>query len=410
MPDLRMQFAQEVKCFGGFGRLSPGCDPTAAEKTFLKSDKPGRRIVLAVDDCDLSEQALKWVLDNLACPEADEIYLVHVVAGQRTEEAMSTICSHSSDNIAGSVTGSEEEDVEVVPLPAAALKEAWAEQAHSYLKSRFMVHLDNSGFRYEVELIKEYAQKSPAAIGHCICDAAEGLRADVVVVAHGPARNGKSDECKSTANFVAHYCHRPVVMLSQPCLDSYLARSKSSQDGSAGGWQAQMQWTSSLTRARYPSVTELMGYEASRVLLFGIDHSLKASWAVHWALETMYRPGDEVHLVYVATEPGSEAPKELPDLESSFRDNGVPAHVHSIAADSRVSGATHMRVGDALIRLGKELDARMLFLVNNSQDNLEDFLHNSVTGRCTQQGSCATVVLHPPSERSMYGVEALNAP
>lgn len=39
---------------------------------------------------------------------------------------------------------------QVVPLPAAALKEAWAEQAHSYLKSRFMVHLDNSGFRYEV--------------------------------------------------------------------------------------------------------------------------------------------------------------------------------------------------------------------------------------------------------------------
>lgn len=61
----------------------------------------------------------------------------------------------------------------------------------------------------------------------------------------------------------------------------------------------------------------------------------------------------------------------------------------------------HAQIGNALIRLGKELDARMLFLVNNSRENLDDFLYHSITGHCTQEGVCATVVLHPPYEKGM---------
>lgn len=51
-------------------------------------------------------------------------------------------------------------------------------------------------------------------------------------------------------------------------------------------------------------------------------------------------------------------------------------------------------VAKALVDLARELDAGMLFLVNNSDSHLEDFLHHSVTGQCLLKGSCPAVILH----------------
>jgi hypothetical protein len=56
----------------------------------------------------------------------------------------------AADYLAGSVTGSEEEDVEVVPLPSTALHECWAEHAHEYLQRRFLGHLEKLENVFEV--------------------------------------------------------------------------------------------------------------------------------------------------------------------------------------------------------------------------------------------------------------------
>jgi len=369
-------------------------DESLKDLGISQGEVTGKRILLAVDDCDLSEQALQWVIENLLRPGLDEIRLIHVVAGQRTDAATGKVSSHCSDYLAGSVTGSEEEDVEVVPLPSTALHEWWAEHAHEYLQRRFLGHLEKLENVFEVELIKEYGPKSPAAIGHCLCDAADGLDADLVVVAQGRRGEGRSAEVQSTASFVAHYCHRPVVMLSQSGLESYLERT-SATDGRPLEWQAQLQWTSALTRARYPSVTEV-GTCWSRALLFAVDTDCEARWAIDWALHTVHRQGDEIHLVHVATDENDQNNGKLHELQIAMAEAGVPTHVHVVVEHEKGVGRAQNRVGGALLRLEKELDARMLFLINHSRANLDDFLWHSITGHCTRHGSCPTVVLHPP--------------
>jgi len=115
---------------------------------------------------------------------------------------------HTSESLSGSASFSDKEDSQVHPLPRDALREEWAARTQSFLRRRFLDRLRGSGIRYEVDLVKEYGPDSGVAVGHCICDAAEGLGADTVVVPRGA---GGGD---FLSQFVAHYCTRPVVLLS----------------------------------------------------------------------------------------------------------------------------------------------------------------------------------------------------
>jgi len=49
----------------------------------------------------------------------------------------------------------------------------------------------------------------------------------------------------------------------------------------------------------------MCGSQASRALVFAVDQDAKDAWSVDWALEAIYREGDEVHLVHVAREKSS---------------------------------------------------------------------------------------------------------
>lgn len=53
-----------------------------------------------------------------------------------------------------------------------------------------------------------------------------------------------------------------------------------------------------------------MGYESNRVLLFAVDEHMEAAWAVDWAVGTLHRNDDEVHLVYVARD-DAKVPKYI---------------------------------------------------------------------------------------------------
>jgi hypothetical protein len=107
-----------------------------------------------------------------------------------------------------------------------------------------------------------------------------------------------------------------------------------------------------------------------------------------------------VHVV-VEHEVGAAVSYSQWTLSCVTRFNSLPKNVRPVLVVLFIGfkkgvGRAQNRVGGALLRLEKELDARMLFLINHSRANLDDFLWHSITGHCTRHGSCPTVVLHPP--------------
>eukprot|EP00951_Prasinocladus_malaysianus_P048891 scaffold663423_cov57-Prasinocladus_malaysianus.AAC.1 len=108
--------------------------------------------------------------------------------------------------------------LQVLPLPSAALNEDWAQKTHTSLIKRFGESLEKAGVSYTFDLVKEYGPKSYAAIGHCICGAADDMEASVIIVAHDddPSKPASSG---SVSRFVANYCRLPVILLNRRQLE-----------------------------------------------------------------------------------------------------------------------------------------------------------------------------------------------
>eukprot|EP00192_Tetraselmis_astigmatica_P021010 CAMPEP_0117680802 /NCGR_PEP_ID=MMETSP0804-20121206/18576_1 /TAXON_ID=1074897 /ORGANISM="Tetraselmis astigmatica, Strain CCMP880" /LENGTH=293 /DNA_ID=CAMNT_0005490383 /DNA_START=26 /DNA_END=904 /DNA_ORIENTATION=+ len=200
-----------------------------------------QRVLVAVDDSELSEASFNWAVKNLMNHTGDELRLLHVVPGQRFDEAT----SHSYE--ASSMSASVEEEPQVFPLPHEALKESWATPTMNHLQDRFLDKLKNLDINYEVDLVKEYGPNNPSAIGRCICDTSERVDADVIVVAQKSSHDSTGVGCASVSNFVAHYSRRPVIVLNEQQLELFQSRLLGEDpDEKNAHLDPQNQWISSI--------------------------------------------------------------------------------------------------------------------------------------------------------------------
>mmetsp|Transcript_5994 Transcript_5994/g.14525 ORF Transcript_5994/g.14525 Transcript_5994/m.14525 type:complete len:150 (-) Transcript_5994:531-980(-) len=121
---------------------------------------------------------------------------------------------------------------------------------------------------------------------------------------------------------------------------------------------------------------------------------MSASWAVDWAMDAMYRPGDELHLVHVGLDADRRIKRNLDAISHRLQSRGVVAAGHVIGQSGGEAQQECDRVKGALSELALQLGAQALFLVSHSDGLLKDFLGHTIAGRCVTLGRCTTVLLH----------------
>ncbi|CAD7696829.1 unnamed protein product [Ostreobium quekettii] len=146
---------------GKRGRVAARAAETGAEQATARREAngSGRQLVVAVDDSEESEKALRWTVNNFY-RSGDVIHILHVIPflpGQA---------------VAGAVYYS--------PPPSEEVQERLVDDAEEFIDSRFRPLLESLGISYEVDVIQE---ESSETIGEAVCHSAVELRASAIVVA-----------------------------------------------------------------------------------------------------------------------------------------------------------------------------------------------------------------------------------
>jgi nucleotide-binding universal stress UspA family protein len=147
-----------------------------------------------MDENEASQNSVSWVLRKLATPR-DTVHLIHVVALEKTISPL----NFSPGGL----------QTEMMPMLDKELRQIEEEKSRAYLE-KATSKCSEAGVLVISRLVVEHTWETVAT---ALCDVAEELQADVLVV----ARSGKSFVREalqgSLTNYLVHHCCLPVLCI-----------------------------------------------------------------------------------------------------------------------------------------------------------------------------------------------------
>jgi nucleotide-binding universal stress UspA family protein len=159
---------------------------TAVEKVLFK-------VVVAIDDSDISYYALSWAIDFIIANRRDDCKLVVLHAQHPIETFMYPVAGHA---------------VYAPTLATDAVKKANEENS-----KRIMSKAINICKSKEVDALTAIAEGDPK---DAICEAAEKLHADLLVVGSRGLGMVKRAFLGSVSDYLTHHARCPVLIVKPP--------------------------------------------------------------------------------------------------------------------------------------------------------------------------------------------------
>lgn len=147
-----------------------------------------RRIVVAVDDTEVSEKACDFAIKNIAKP-GDVFHVLHVIPFQDTRTYYGTISY-------------------VPPVAEEMLKEL--RKAAETLLLRYADKFNTANISCECDLIEENSWETIAEV---ICNTTESLDATCLLIASHGKNPMQELLLGSVSNYCTHHCKKPVLII-----------------------------------------------------------------------------------------------------------------------------------------------------------------------------------------------------
>lgn len=241
-------------------------------------------------------------------------------------------------------------------------------EANTMLANRFIPSLQFTGVNSEVDLLRLRVHKSAAGIGEAICNRAQDIGAEMVVIAsHGA---GVLAEYGSVARWCMDNSKTPVLLVPPPIL-------RKEEIG--------------------PSKT---------IIVSATDNLAGLRKSFDFAMDNIVRPGDNLYAMHVM-QPSSEdaavaARKQLVAdvLRWQAESSSPAAPTLNVAVDliTETSGSSSTfgesnQAGAALCNYAAELNARAVVLYHHGKSMMREFMYGPVTIEVTKFCSRPLVVL-----------------